>query len=84
MVEPSRREAASAGNSMMVPIVRSLWLPHGHDLAGDMHYSEQNVVNGILICAGGTVTGVPGSRIRPAESLHFMGFLHGLFSLTNS
>jgi hypothetical protein len=57
MVEPSRREAASAGNSMMVPIVRSLWLPHGHDLAGDIHYSEQNVVNGILICAGGTVTG---------------------------
>jgi hypothetical protein len=40
-----------------VPIVRSLWLPHGHDLAGDIHYSEQNVVNGILICAGGTVTG---------------------------
>jgi len=37
--------------------VRSLWLPHGHDLAGDIHYSEQNVVNGILICAGGTVTG---------------------------
>jgi hypothetical protein len=28
--------------------VRSLWLPHGHDLAGDIHYSEQNVVNGIL------------------------------------
>jgi hypothetical protein len=41
----------------MVPIVRSFWLPHGHDLAGDIHYSEQNVVNGILICAGGTVTG---------------------------
>jgi hypothetical protein len=37
--------------------VRSLWLPHGHDLAGDIHYSEQNVVNGILICAVGTVTG---------------------------
>ena len=60
MVEPSRREAASAGNSMMVPIVRSFWLPHGHDLAGDIHYSEQNVVNGILICAGGTVTGLRG------------------------
>jgi hypothetical protein len=57
MVEPSRREAASAGNSMMVPIVRSLWLPHGLDLTDDIHYSEQNVVNGILICAGGTVTG---------------------------
>ena len=80
MVEPGRREAASAGNSMMVPIARSLWLPHGHDLAGDIHYSEQNVVNGILICAGGTVTGVP----QRAESSHFMGFLHGLFSLTNS
>ena len=82
MVEPSRREAASAGNSMMVPIVRSLWLPHGHDLAGDMHYSEQNVVNGILIYADGTVTdaGAP----RRLESSHFIGFLHGLFSLTNS
>jgi hypothetical protein len=66
----------------MVPIVRSLWLPHGHDLAGDIHYSEQNVVNGILICAGGTVTD-PG-RFAPAESSHFIGFLHGLFSLTNS
>ena len=83
MVEPSRREAASAGNSMMVPIVRSLWLPHGHDLAGDMHYSEQNVVNGILICAGGTVTGSRG-LLAPLESAHFIGFLHGLFSLTNS
>jgi hypothetical protein len=36
MLEPSRREAASAGNSMMVPMFRSLWLPHGHDLASDM------------------------------------------------
>jgi hypothetical protein len=67
---------------MMVPIVRSLWLPHGHDLAGDIHYSEQNVVNGILICAGGTVTGA-GLR-EAAETRHFSGFLHGLFSLTNS
>jgi hypothetical protein len=31
-----RREAASAGKSMMVPMFRSLWLPRGHDLAGDM------------------------------------------------
>jgi hypothetical protein len=68
---------------MMVPIVRSLWLPHGHDLAGDIHYSEQNVVNGILICAGGTVTG-GGAASAPAETRHFSGFLHGLFSLTNS
>jgi hypothetical protein len=36
MVEPGRREAASAGNSMMVPMFRSFWLPHGNDLAGDM------------------------------------------------
>jgi hypothetical protein len=38
MVEPDRREAASAGNSMMVPMFRSLWLPPGRnlDLAGDM------------------------------------------------
>jgi hypothetical protein len=82
MVEPSRREAASAGNSMMVPIVRSLWLPRGHDLAGDIHYSEQNVVNGILICAGGTVT--DSGAGAAAERWHFSGFLHGLFSLTNS
>ena len=31
-----RREAASAGNSMMVPMFRSLSLPRGRDLAGDM------------------------------------------------
>jgi hypothetical protein len=39
------------------------------------------VVNGILICAGGTVTD---PAFAPAESSHFIGFLHGLFSLTNS
>ena len=82
MVEPGRREAASAGNSMMVPMFRSFWLPHGHDPAGDIHYSEQNVVNGILICAGGKVTG--SGLLAPAESWHFIGFLHGVFSLTNS
>jgi hypothetical protein len=78
MVEPSRREAASAGNSMMVPIVRSLWLPHGHDLAGDIHYSEQNVVNGILICAGGTVTGVRGC-IRTLKHGILADFFTGCF-----
>lgn len=36
MDEPGRREAASAGNSMMVPIIRSLLLPHELDLAADM------------------------------------------------
>jgi hypothetical protein len=82
MAEPGRREAASAGNSMMVPIVRSLWLPHGHDLASDMHYSEQNVVNGLLIWGAGTVTGC--DPVGWPESSHFTGFLDGLFSLTNS
>jgi hypothetical protein len=69
MVEPSRREAASAGNSMMVPIVPSLWLPREHDPAGDIHYSEQNVVNGILICAGGTVTGWRGCMCLPKHGI---------------
>jgi hypothetical protein len=80
MVEPGRREAASAGNSMMVPIVRSLWLPRGTDWPATCPHSEQNVVNGILICVGGTVTGAD----MRAESPHFIRFLHGLFSLTNS
>jgi hypothetical protein len=83
MVEPGRREAASAGNSMMVPMFRSFWLPPGTIWPATCHYSEQNVVNGILICAGGTVTGSP-APAAPAESSHFIGFLHGLFSLTNS
>ena len=78
MVEPSRREAASAGNSMMVPIARSLWLPHGHDLAGDIHYSEQNVVNGILICAGGTVTG-SGAAWRLPKARILSDFFTGCF-----
>jgi hypothetical protein len=78
MVEPSRREAASAGNSMMVPIVRSLWLPHGHEPAGDIHYSEQNVVNGILICAGGTVTD-SGCCLPPPKVGILVDFFTGCF-----
>jgi hypothetical protein len=35
---PSRREAASAGNSMMVPMFSSLWLPRRHDFAGDSQH----------------------------------------------
>ena len=35
MLRAGRRDAASAGKSMMVPMFRSFWLPPGHDLAGD-------------------------------------------------
>jgi hypothetical protein len=63
---------------MMVPIVRSFWLPHGHDLAGDIHYSEQNVVNGILICAGGTVTGC-GAACAPSKHGILADFFTGCF-----
>jgi hypothetical protein len=56
MDKPGRRKAASAGNSMMVPMIvlshcrtNAIWPP-------TCHYSEQNVVNGILICRAGTVT----------------------------
>jgi hypothetical protein len=81
MVEPGRREAASAGNSMMVPIFVLSGCRTDTIRPATCHYSEQNVVNGILICAGGTVTG---AGLLAPESSHFIGFLHGLFSLTNS
>jgi hypothetical protein len=82
MVEPGRREAASAGNSMMVPMFVLSGCHTDTIWPATCHYSEQNVVNGILICAGGTVTGLGAHGTR--ESSHFIGFLHGLFSLTNS
>jgi hypothetical protein len=58
MVEPGRREAASAGNSMMVPMFVLSGCHTDTIWPATCHYSEQNVVNGILICAGGTVTGL--------------------------
>jgi hypothetical protein len=36
MLEPGRRDAASAGKTMMVPMSNSSLLPLRHDLAGDM------------------------------------------------
>jgi hypothetical protein len=82
MVEPGRREAASAGNSMMVPIFVLSGCRTDTIRPATCHYSEQNVVNGILIYVGGTVTGF--GAACAGESWHFSGFLHGLFSLTNS
>ncbi|MBT1515602.1 hypothetical protein KIP88_34550 [Bradyrhizobium sp. SRL28] len=78
MVEPGRREAASAGNSMMVPMFRSFWLPPGTIWPATSHYSEQNVVNGILICAGGTVTGLWGCLCAPKAGI-LSDFFTGCF-----
>jgi hypothetical protein len=41
------------------------------------HYSEQNVVNGILICAGGAAMG---SEPRPLSTVRILGdFFTGCF-----
>jgi hypothetical protein len=53
-------------------------VPHGIDLAGDIHYSEQNVVNGILICAGGTVTGAGAASAPPKHGI-LADFFTGCF-----
>jgi hypothetical protein len=57
MPEPDRRETASAGNSMMVPMFVLSGCRPDMIWPATCHYSEQNVVNGFLICADGTVTG---------------------------
>ena len=57
MPEPDRRETASAGNSMMVPMFVLSGCRPDMIWPATCHHSEQNVVNSILICADSTVTG---------------------------